>query len=1085
MEEKRINEANTDDDLVCALLQSNLDKLKRHFSQIRTTSSFDHSFKAIQWYEELDILFTIIQTLFARWSSASVCPSNVLALKESEHLLTKEAETIITNDIMNYIAKDITENIALRLHWACLALSHYTQISTNIADQLVQYMHICIFCEIVTFNGYFFFFFSLEKVRNVFIAGSAQAVLSNIERTIKSTHYSFHCGGSFLFKFPHFFVPSVFGFFLNRIYVFDLQETERKGEEEQTQKQKQRQKQKQNKNENENESVNVQQKHSVAIMTAKEKTQMFEEEQLIEDGKKYLSKFEVCVRSWMKDGQGCPSSWIKIDNHNKRLPGKGIGCVCINIHTKQVLSQRNFYFRQTNVDTTKQFLQFLKLRKRPSILLSQIFHHFTCDIYDLLLVMSAHYKVGTIDKASIAALMKLGIASDQIPKDKECFIYIGRPPTNKSDPFFACVASPCDAGPCVVRRVILPSSSPPQLEAKEMETIPIPFYPGILTQVFEPHLQSRAASEVKDVQTNLAKVWENETFAAMKEEALAKFMQNAPNVSSIQLDSVEGIHEPIDRLLQQAIEITRGRPIVELVTKLIGILSEYGNVLEKLVNDAGGDALRQALVTHSSTFLSVLNGTSMTTEKKAALFDSKWKVVDVQNFIVYVCAVFNTCRKTREFAKHIQKQALQAVDTKLKHEINVKPLLLRFLSIEDQLLHVLQATILTKFDKTTQFRDNSDWDDQKCSLEINGRLDTWMSNCKKFLPGAVFIFFLKTFTANYLIQFLRGLVFGSSTLTLSPLLNCLQVFQQGVLRQFPQQLRTVQTFVKNVSTLPGLIIEIGFASAGDKYNPPSLSKPPPPPPAGNNSNLFGLLFRNPKRESTSDAPSLPPPPPPPLLPPPPPSLSSSASTTTVITIDVSNSAFAKKSIEFVSNFEVKLNCLDYVQSYQIEFADIDEEDENVGIDKPQTTENDNKTEPEIKCDDPILTGRNSVDIFSFSIFPPTSFVFYKKINYNKRFNHYSFCHWNVYCAEMKLLTNESKSETDTPFAQKYLMIQRIMEMREFSETDQQTIQALCERTNTNQDSHEQKRLSQEDSQDQYGISQNNGGTENKNIPDTT
>ncbi|ETO21860.1 hypothetical protein RFI_15340, partial [Reticulomyxa filosa] len=148
MEEKRINEANTDDDLVCALLQSNLDKLKRHFSQIRTTSSFDHSFKAIQWYEELDILFTIIQTLFARWSSASVCPSNVLALKESEHLLTKEAETIITNDIMNYIAKDITENIALRLHWACLALSHYTQISTNIADQLVQYMHICIFCEI-------------------------------------------------------------------------------------------------------------------------------------------------------------------------------------------------------------------------------------------------------------------------------------------------------------------------------------------------------------------------------------------------------------------------------------------------------------------------------------------------------------------------------------------------------------------------------------------------------------------------------------------------------------------------------------------------------------------------------------------------------------------------------------------------------------------------------------------------------------------------------------------------------------------------------------------------------------------------
>ncbi|ETN97637.1 hypothetical protein RFI_39891 [Reticulomyxa filosa] len=95
-----------------------------------------------------------------------------------------------------------------------------------------------------------------------------------------------------------------------------------------------------------------------AVTAAKEKMREFESE-VITDAWKRLAMTEIDVRSWARGDPGDPHSWIKIDNKNKRLPGNGIGCVCIHVSTKKIIQQKTFYFQDKNHELEKDFIQFL------------------------------------------------------------------------------------------------------------------------------------------------------------------------------------------------------------------------------------------------------------------------------------------------------------------------------------------------------------------------------------------------------------------------------------------------------------------------------------------------------------------------------------------------------------------------------------------------------------------------------------------------------------------------------------------------------------------------------------------------------
>ncbi|ETO29018.1 hypothetical protein RFI_08107 [Reticulomyxa filosa] len=100
--------------------------------------------------------------------------------------------------------------------------------------------------------------------------------------------------------------------------------------------------------------------HTVVVQ-AKEKARDFEKE-LMDDAMKRLTMIEIDVRSWGKGDAGDSYSWIRIDNKDKRLPGRGIGCVCVDIYNKTITLQKTFDTHGKKLEMNKEFSDFLKFK---------------------------------------------------------------------------------------------------------------------------------------------------------------------------------------------------------------------------------------------------------------------------------------------------------------------------------------------------------------------------------------------------------------------------------------------------------------------------------------------------------------------------------------------------------------------------------------------------------------------------------------------------------------------------------------------------------------------------------------------------
>ncbi|ETO26189.1 hypothetical protein RFI_10948 [Reticulomyxa filosa] len=211
------------------------------------------------------------------------------------------------------------------------------------------------------------------------------------------------------------------------------------------------------------------------LIEAKEKVQQFEEE-LIHEGVRRRMALEIDVQSWTKGNVGHPDSWIRIGNCDKRLPGSGIGCVCVDIGTGKVVKQLTFNLQATDTDIDEKFAYFLKSVNE-----------------DWLLIMCLHDEIQELGPSTVEILKQLGVSNDQIPLNENSFIYIGRPSKTKIDPYFACVCRGPNKGPCNVRRVVIlddDTSLTDVCSAKTSSVPPIIFESRTLSHTLDKHLKA-------------------------------------------------------------------------------------------------------------------------------------------------------------------------------------------------------------------------------------------------------------------------------------------------------------------------------------------------------------------------------------------------------------------------------------------------------------------------------------------------------------------------------------------------------------------------------------------------------------------
>ncbi|ETO29019.1 hypothetical protein RFI_08108 [Reticulomyxa filosa] len=502
--------------------------------------------------------------------------------------------------------------------------------------------------------------------------------------------------------------------------------------------------------------------------------------------------------------------------------------------------------------------------------------------------MSVQDEVGTLSTSCVESLVKLGVAKEKIPSDTTSFVFIGRPSRLKSDPYYTCVRCSPKMGPCNVRKVIVPFIASEDLREKVSDTTSIPFYSGVLTQILDRHLEMYVGESAETVQANLASVPQNENFAKLKSMDWLQMLHKSTEPSSAHLKSILDISASTKEGLQKTLAITRGKPVVELVKKFTLILEEYGKVLVKMVSDAGGDALKQALT--ASFDLATMTESKSGADKGLSLFESKWNPNDLQYLIVYVCMIFNTCRKVRELVREIKYKAQEEVESRYKNAINVKSLMLHFLSIEDELLQILRACILAKWDSLLQFQNIKDWDEKKLAQKS---IVAWKSG--------------SPIVANFCLVS----AFAAQTVVPCPVIAFLPLFEQGVLHLVsdasPSQLRILQSNIKRALVFPGLVVDLGLASAGEKYQLQTTKTSTAPP---STTSTFFRFFKSSNRQPLEAG-----------------KLADQLAQRKKT--DISNTQFAVKVIEFYNNKEVKFNALDFIQDYQTEFVDFDDDDMNV------------------------------------------------------------------------------------------------------------------------------------------------------------
>ncbi|ETN97638.1 hypothetical protein RFI_39892 [Reticulomyxa filosa] len=472
----------------------------------------------------------------------------------------------------------------------------------------------------------------------------------------------------------------------------------------------------------------------------------------------------------------------------------------------------------------------------------------------------------------------------------------------------------------------------------------------MLTQTLDNHLKVFVSEEVQAVGAQLGRLLEAETFSKLKEDVLQRLHKSSDTCDPLR--SILEIENTINKTFQKFMDITQSQPLVDLVNQFVEMLKEYGNTIHKMVNDAGGDTLRQAL----ASLISTLDLNVKPNEKGFSFFESKWNLTDLHYFIVFVCVIFCTCRKVRELAKDIKQTAqkvrfakffvfllscsklhahhskyhYQAVEEKYKQAITIKPLIDHILVIEGKLLQILCASILTKFDVLVQFQHNTEWDEERYGVEMKGRLDTWFDNCKKLLPRLVFSYFVQLFTAHFSFKYIRGLfsskVFANITLLPSPVAGLLSLFEQTVMKELlssatEPQLRLWQGPLKKMRVLAEQIIELGLAPAGEKY---SLSSAKGNTNGNTASNFFNLLFG--KTSANRPQTNL---------------VISPTEVTSSSMSNIADTEFAKKAANFCADQQIKLDIFEYIFKYQDAFSDEDEVNQSDATDEQSDNKEDN------------------------------------------------------------------------------------------------------------------------------------------------
>ncbi len=157
----------------------------------------------------------------------------------------------------------------------------------------------------------------------------------------------------------------------------------------------------------------------------------------------------------------------------------------------------------------------------------------------------------------------------------------------------------------------------------------------------------------------------------------------------------------------------------------------YGQILLKIVNDAGGDELTNRIA--ESTYEFGVTDEAIAKEEFtfSKLFKntvSDWNTERVQYFLIYVAMAFNTARKARELLKNLQRQGRESCQTKFCRQISLKCNVEFYVKLEEQLIELMRATILTRFDTIFEFSKHGDWDMKKY-----GRFSLILSYCKR--PG--------------------------------------------------------------------------------------------------------------------------------------------------------------------------------------------------------------------------------------------------------------------------------------------------------------------------------------------------------------